>query len=106
MLEEDKVKYLRMLRQPKTDILRRKQIFRTVVESCKKVRECPYCKQYNGMVKKLPGQARIFHDKYNKSTPKDIMDERDEHLKEFLTQNSKELVQYLHKVQEDLSPLV
>ena len=91
-----KVRSARLRRDP----LVCKGLFKKVVEQCKKVRVCPHCGSYNGVVKKgVRGPLSLVHDGagYDQET---LM-----HTKEAREYNS-ELSTHLEKGMADLNPLV
>jgi DNA-directed RNA polymerase III subunit RPC1 len=56
-------RFLRKLQATDTDALGRTQIFKKVVEACKRGHKCPYCDHLNGVVKKVGGGVfKIVHD--------------------------------------------
>ena len=65
--------YLRLMRNPGTDALRKVKIRKRISEACKKVTCCPWCGALNGPVKRVPGaQAfRLIHERYGKDYRKD-----------------------------------
>ncbi len=38
-----------------------------MLDRCKRVRLCPHCSAYNGVVKKATGTLKIVHDPYSKN---------------------------------------
>lgn len=41
------------------------KVLKAVVDDCKKMKTCIYCKAHNGSVKKKPNEAlKIVHDKF------------------------------------------
>lgn len=63
--ESDRQRHLAKMRNPKTDALSKAQIFKKLVEKCKKVRRCPYCDAMNGAVKKVANvpTLKIIHER-------------------------------------------
>ena len=82
------------------DPLISKGLFRKVVDLCKKVRICPYCSAYNGIVKKgVRGPLSLLHD-----VP--VTESQDAgRTKEAIDHNA-EIGNHLHKSVDDLNPLV
>ena len=63
--EEERRMYLREMRRPGLDNLRRLQIAKRVNERCRKTRTCEECGTINGVVKKAGSSAlKISHDKF------------------------------------------
>ena len=80
------------------DFLITKGLFRKIVDLCKKVRICPHCSSFNGIVKKgVRGPLSLLHDVPAAS---DSTATRD--AKEY----NSEIGNHLHKAIEDLNPLV
>ncbi|KAI9684509.1 MAG: hypothetical protein M1829_002319 [Trizodia sp. TS-e1964] len=61
--ERDRRSFLKDLRKPNIDNLRRTQLCKKINAECRKARTCPYCSAINGVVKKA-GALKIIHDKY------------------------------------------
>ncbi|KAJ5220204.1 DNA-directed RNA polymerase III subunit RPC1 [Penicillium chermesinum] len=65
LTEKERRQYLRELRRPGLDNLRRMQIMKRLNARCRKTRECYYCDAINGVVKKVGSSAlKITHDKF------------------------------------------
>ncbi|GAB7350023.1 hypothetical protein MBLNU459_g0697t1 [Dothideomycetes sp. NU459] len=63
--ENTRRKYLRSLRRPDLDSLRKDAICKKIAEEAKKTKNCPYCGSINGTVKKVAGHPiKIIHVKY------------------------------------------
>ncbi|KAI5795121.1 hypothetical protein EDC01DRAFT_654154 [Geopyxis carbonaria] len=103
--------YLRMLRTPHIDNLRRTGICKKINEQCKKARTCPHCGAINGVVKKT-GPLKISHDKFrafNSSTaakkiPPDSKIAFDKSFAEAKRTNN-DLEKHVKKAMDDLNPL-
>lgn len=79
LLEPDvKLNYLKKLRNPTIGSLIRGSIFKTIVELCKKITYCSYCKFQNGKIKKGVGFFKLIHDRTDKKIKKDKEGEIDE----------------------------
>lgn len=112
LLEEDKRRQtLRELRRPGIDNLKRTQILKTVNETCRKAKTCPYCGALQGVIRRL-SVLKLVHDKYsayNKSTaqkkvpPEDKVkfDASFETAKRYLP----DLEKHARKAMDDLNPL-
>ncbi|KAI9670511.1 MAG: hypothetical protein M1817_004378 [Caeruleum heppii] len=61
--ENERRQFLRELRRPGIDNLRRTQICKKINTQCRKAKECPYCHATNGVVKKA-AVLKIVHDRY------------------------------------------
>ncbi|PTD02889.1 hypothetical protein HYE67_010637 [Fusarium culmorum] len=112
LLEEpDRQQFLKDLRRPFLDNLRRTQICKRINEQCRKVKTCPYCGSLNGQIRKI-GVLKLAHDKfvaYNKSTsikktPPESKIKFDNSFNEAKRENP-ELDKHLRKAMEDLNPL-
>ena len=69
LTEPERRSFLKDLRRP-IDNPRRVQICKKINEQCRKCRECPYCGELNGQIRKI-GALKLAHDKfsaYNKSS--------------------------------------
>ncbi|KAJ5594031.1 DNA-directed RNA polymerase III subunit RPC1 [Penicillium hispanicum] len=63
--EQERRAFLREMRRPGLDNLRRMQIAKRINERCRKTRECERCLAVNGVVKKVGSSAlKITHDKF------------------------------------------
>ncbi|CAI6093916.1 hypothetical protein V2G26_016941 [Clonostachys chloroleuca] len=112
LLEEpDRRSYLKELRRPFLDNLRRTQICKRINEQCRKVRTCPYCGCLNGQIRKL-GVLKLVHDKFvffNKSTSAKKVAPASKVKFDNSFNSAKadnpEIGRYLPKAMEDLNPL-
>ena len=66
LVESEKDKVIRNMRNPNIDALAKMGHFKRVVEKCKKCKICPYCNAMNGTVKKITGAPtlKIIHERY------------------------------------------
>ncbi|KAI9796833.1 MAG: hypothetical protein M1825_006500 [Sarcosagium campestre] len=103
--------FLRDLRRPNIDNLRRTQICKKINEQCRKSKICPYCGATNGVVKKA-GVMKIIHDKYRafnvssalKKKPPESKVKFDLSFTE-AKKGSAELEKHVKKALDDLNPL-
>ena len=58
--------FIDKFKNPNLDVNRRVAVFKKLVETCKRVRVCPFCKERNGTVKKVPMALKFSYDKYFK----------------------------------------
>jgi len=100
--ETERMQFLRILRNPRLEINQRVQVFKRIVERCKRIRTCPFCESLNGAVKKVPMALKISHDKYYKDSRS-----KDDFLKSFTQakENNEGLEPYLNKTVEVLNAL-
>ncbi|EEU45360.1 uncharacterized protein NECHADRAFT_41824 [Fusarium vanettenii 77-13-4] len=112
LLEEpERRQFLKELRRPFLDNLRRTQICKKINAECRKIKTCPYCGSINGQIRKI-GVLKLAHDKfsfYNKSTsvkkvPPESKIKFDNSFTEAKRENP-ELDKHLRKAMEDLNPL-
>ncbi|KZF19018.1 beta and beta-prime subunits of DNA dependent RNA-polymerase [Xylona heveae TC161] len=113
LTENERRSFLRDLRRPGIDNLRRSQICKRINAQCRKVRECMYCGSIQGVVKKA-GQhpLKIIHDKYRafntstaaKKRPPESKLQFDQSFEEAKKGNS-ELDKHLKKALDDMNPL-
>lgn len=79
MKKEEKEKFKLKLKNKNMNEAAKVNIFKKIIEVCKRMKICDNCKSYNGTVKALPGYATlIIHDKYNlkeKSSIENIKEE-------------------------------
>lgn len=109
--EQTKRAFLRDLRRPNIDNLRRMKILKKVLDQCKKQRRCLKCHHVNGVVKKAasgagPAALKIVHDTFRwigkKPTPeKELWDKEFEQV--FI--RNPELEKFVKRVHDDLNPL-
>ncbi|KAJ5886938.1 DNA-directed RNA polymerase III subunit RPC1 [Penicillium subrubescens] len=111
--ETERRAFLREMRRPGLDNLRRMQIAKRINERCRKTRQCEHCQAINGVVKKAGSSAlKITHDKFrafNSSTSvkkqppisKTIFDES---FAEARNANS-EIEKHFKKAQDDMNAL-
>jgi DNA-directed RNA polymerase III subunit RPC1 len=107
----DRRAYLKELRRPHIDNMRRTAICKRINEQCRKARTCPYCGSINGQIRKF-GVLKLAHDKfsfYNKSTSaKKVPPESKIRFDDSFTdarQANPDLDKHLRKALEDLNPL-
>jgi len=109
--EPERLQFLKELRRPGIDNLRRSGILKKINEQCRKARTCPYCGSIQGVIRKL-SVMKLVHDRfsaYNKSTaqkkiPPESKVEFDvsfDQAKKYTT----ELEKHTRKAMEDLNPL-
>lgn len=111
LTEQERRDFLKELRRPGIDNLRRTMICKKINEQCRKCKECPYCGSVNGQIRKL-GVVKLAHDKFstfNKSTAqKKVAPESkllyDASFKEAKKSNP-DLEKHVKKAMEDLNPL-
>ncbi|PGH08790.1 hypothetical protein AJ79_05889 [Helicocarpus griseus UAMH5409] len=111
--ENERRAFLKDLRRPGLDNLRRMQIAKRINERCRKTRTCYRCNAVNGVVKKAGTSAlKITHDKFrafNSSTSvkkipppsKVVFDQSFEEAKK----SNPDIEKHFKKAQDDLNPL-
>ncbi|KAK4239951.1 hypothetical protein C8A03DRAFT_31967 [Achaetomium macrosporum] len=109
--EPERRQFLKELRRPGIDNLRRSAILKKINEQCRKARSCPYCGSIQGVIRKL-SVIKLVHDKfaaYNKSTAqKKIPPEAKVEFDASFEQAKKytpELEKHTRKAMDDLNPL-
>ncbi|KAL2149116.1 hypothetical protein VTH82DRAFT_8464 [Thermothelomyces myriococcoides] len=109
--EPERRQFLKELRRPGIDNLRRSAILKKINEQCRKARTCPHCGSIQGVIRKL-SVMKLVHDKfsaYNKSTAqKKIPPESKLEFDASFEQAKKytpELEKHTKKAMEDLNPL-
>ncbi|KAI1810219.1 DNA-directed RNA polymerase III subunit RPC1 [Poronia punctata] len=111
LLGPERRAYLRELRRPNIDNMKRVAICKKINEQCRKTKHCPYCGAVNGQIRKV-GALKIVHDKFvafNKSTSakKQPPPSKIEFDNSFLEarKHVSDLDKHLRKAFEDLNPL-
>lgn len=111
--ESERRTFLREMRRPGLDNLRRMQIAKRINERCRKTRNCEVCGTVNGTVKKAGSSAlKITHDKFrafntSTSTKKSAPPSKtvfDMSFDEARRSNS-EVEKHYKKAQDDMNPL-
>ncbi|KAH9892352.1 hypothetical protein F4778DRAFT_317731 [Xylariomycetidae sp. FL2044] len=111
LTEAERRAYLKELRRPFIDNMKRTAICKKINEQCRKVKTCMYCGAVNGQIRKI-GALKLVHDKYvafNKSTsakkqPPASKIEFDNSFSE-AKKHINDLDKHLRKAFEDLNPL-
>lgn len=103
---EDRWSFQESLKRPQLPYLQKKALRKRIIDKCKKIAVCPYCKAKNGLVKKC-GMLKISHDKFKfiKKADTSLAD----YLRDFneATQHNKEMEPLINKsAQEILNPLI
>lgn len=105
MLTEDSRRgFLKRLRKPTLDYVQKHNIFKAVHAEAKKCSLCPYCKTFNGTVKKV-GAMKLEHFRYkpkpvvSRDLGEDIKRTFDEAVKD-----DSSLTSFLGRVQDPLDP--
>jgi DNA-directed RNA polymerase III subunit RPC1 len=103
--------FLKELRRPGIDNLKRTQICKRINEQCRKAKICPYCDAVNGQIRKI-GVLKLAHDKYqayNKSTAAKKMAPSSlvtfQKSFEEAKKNNTDLDKHMKKAMDDLNPL-
>jgi DNA-directed RNA polymerase III subunit RPC1 len=109
--EPERRQFLKELRRPGIDNLRRTGILKRINEQCRKARTCPHCGTIQGVIRKL-SVMKLVHDRfsaYNKSTAqKKIAPESKVEFDASFEQAKKytpELEKHTRKAMDDLNPL-
>ncbi|OAA54075.1 DNA-directed RNA polymerase III subunit RPC1 [Niveomyces insectorum RCEF 264] len=111
LAETDRRSFLKELRRPGIDNLRRTGICKRINEMCRKAKLCPYCGATNGVIKKL-GTLKLAHDRFaafNRSTAmkKQVPRGKLEFDQSFAAAKKyvPDLEKHVRKALEDLNPL-
>ncbi|EMR61390.1 putative dna-directed rna polymerase iii subunit rpc1 protein [Eutypa lata UCREL1] len=111
LTEPERRMFLKELRRPFIDNMRRVAICKKINEQCRKAKHCPYCGAVNGQIRKI-GALKLVHDKfvaYNKSTSqkKQPPPSKIEFDNSFATAKKSigDLEKHMRKAFEDLNPL-
>ncbi|KAJ9137803.1 DNA-directed RNA polymerase subunit [Coniochaeta hoffmannii] len=111
LTESERRQFLKGLRKPGIDNLRRTAILKQINEQCRKTKICHYCGEVNGQIRKQ-GVLKLVHDKFvafNKSTAqKKVAPESKLAFDASFAEAKKfnpELDKHFRKAMEDLNPL-
>lgn len=111
LTEPQRRSFLKELRKPGIDNLKRTQICKRINEQCRKTKTCQYCGTVNGQIRKVAA-LKLAHDKYtvfNKSTAKSKQEPPGSIAFKASFEEAKkhnpELDKHVKKAMEDLSPL-
>lgn len=109
--EDERRAFLRELRRPGIDNLKRTAILKKINETCRKVKICYNCESLQGTIRKL-GPMKLVHDKfvaYNKSTAKTKMMPQEKVVFDASFEAAKkatpELEKHTRRAMDDLNPL-
>ncbi|CAK9872595.1 unnamed protein product [Sphagnum jensenii] len=101
--EDERKQILRKMRNPRIEVLQRRAVLKKVIDRCKRVRNCLWCGDYNGVVKKLAQPPiKLIHDKYAKAV--DLREEMVSQLEDAM-KFKPELKSCLSRVYDNLDPL-
>eukprot|EP00798_Chlamydomonas_sp_ICE-L_P002153 gene2153-18203_t len=100
--DDERMQWLRRFRSPRIERVQREQLFKKVLDRCKRTKLCPYCGESNLTVKKTTGALKLIHDKYNKNP--NLLDQYKDTMVEALRYNE-QIRQHVHNVADDLHPL-
>ena len=111
--EAERRRYLRSMRRPDMDTLRRTAVSKRILDDCRKKKTCPYCHALQGTVRKVPSHPlKIIHnryDAYNRSTAKTKKPPPGklefDHSFETAKAANPELDKHLKKAVDDMHPL-
>ncbi|GMM34106.1 DNA-directed RNA polymerase III core subunit [Saccharomycopsis crataegensis] len=111
LTEDDKISFLKELRKPHTDNLRRMTILKKIIKQCEKQRRCLHCGALNGSVKKAGtgssnSALKILHVTFRwigKKVPPE-KEEWDEQFDSYLEHNL-ESAPFIKRAVDDMNPL-
>ncbi|EQC33505.1 hypothetical protein SDRG_09014 [Saprolegnia diclina VS20] len=99
--------YLRRMRDPTADALKKINTRKKISALCKKVVRCPHCDGINGTVRKIACPTlKLVHEKYRAKAAHDMRTVFVAQFAQAQAQNAEMTSALLAKAQEDLSPLV
>jgi len=104
--EAERRSFLRQMRAPHADALRKAAIFKKVMDKCKKAAFCFECKAVNGKIKKIAGAGmlKLIHERYGGRHGQLEQRALTDAMGTALAHN-REITSHLDKAQEDMSPL-
>ncbi|SMQ45237.1 unnamed protein product [Zymoseptoria tritici ST99CH_3D1] len=111
--EKDKRAYLKSLRRPGLDGLRKEVLTKKISAECRKVKVCPHCSAFNGPVRKVPGHpVKMFHNKYAIYTNSNAKSKvKPAHMQAFeatfeeAIKANPEIERHMKRAADDLTPL-
>ena len=112
LTEEQRRSFLKELRRPGIDNLRRNQIYKRINEQCRKTKHCHHCGSINGVVKKGGSSLKILHEKYrsfyssnaqSKQPPPSLVKFQQSFSE--ASKFNKEVDKHVKKAVDDLNPL-
>lgn len=105
LTEPQKRSFLKELRRPGIDNLRRTQICKKINEQCKKMRRCGSCGHVQGVIKKA-GALKIIHERFRHSGKKEVPEEVEFKTSfEEALKSAPDMKQHISKAQDDMNPL-
>lgn len=102
--DQEKRQFLKDLRRPGIDNLRRSQICKRINDHCKKMRRCSKCDAMQGVVKKA-GPLKIIHERFRYVRKSQDDEENFRHSFDEALKTIPELKLHLSKAHDDLNPL-
>ncbi len=103
MTDKDRRLTAKKFRKPNMERVRRENLFKGVLDKCKRARSCPHCGQRNGPVKKAPSSLKLIHDQFNKDEA--LMTEYHAEFEQARAANAGMTDQNMRSAMDDLNPL-
>ncbi|EPY49320.1 DNA-directed RNA polymerase III complex large subunit Rpc1 [Schizosaccharomyces cryophilus OY26] len=104
LTDPEKRQFLKELRRPGIDNLRRSQVCKRINDQCKKTRQCPVCDSMQGVVKKA-GPLKIIHERFRYARKSQDDEGEFRHTFDEAIKTIPELKMHLTKAHDDLNPL-
>lgn len=103
LTDKDRRSTAKKFRKPNMERVRRENLFKGVLDKCKRARSCPHCGQRNGPVKKAPSSLKLIHDQFNKD--ESLMVEYHKEFAQARVANPGLTEQNMRSAMDDLNPL-
>ena len=103
LTDKDRRLTAKKFRLPNMERVRRENLFKGVLDKCKRAKSCPHCGQRNGPVKKAPSSLKLIHDQFNKD--EQLMEEYHREFQQARKANSQLTDQNMKSAMDDLNPL-
>ena len=103
LTDKDRRLTAKKFRKPNMERVRRENLFKGVLDKCKRARSCPHCGQRNGPVKKAPSSLKLIHDQFNKD--ESLMVEYHKEFEQARVANVGLTEQNMRSTMDDLNPL-
>lgn len=103
LTDKDRRLTAKKFRKPNMERVRRENLFKGVLDKCKRARSCPHCGQRNGPVKKAPSSLKLIHDQFNKDEA--LMAEYHSEFEQARAANMGLTEQNMRSAMDDLNPL-
>ncbi|RWS28613.1 DNA-directed RNA polymerase III subunit RPC1-like protein, partial [Leptotrombidium deliense] len=98
--EKDRTRYIMRLRKPDLSYLEKKSMLKEISDKCKKVKKCPYCDAFNGVIRKV-ALYKIVHVNVQTTTSKTKEEVLSLDSLELL-ENNRDIEEFIKKTKSEL----